>query len=46
MADQSTFINSETDIKMFINEHKSDSDLPNVGSTDMQVQAQEYTRYK
>ena len=39
MADQSTFVNSETDIKMFINEHKTESDLPSVGSLDMQVQA-------
>jgi len=31
---------------MFINEHKSDSDLPNMCSLDMAVQAQEYTRYR
>ena len=46
MGEQSTFVNSETDIKMFINEHKSDTDLPQTGSLDMQVQAQDYSRYK
>lgn len=35
MADQSSFINSETDLKLFINETKSDNDQPVVGSLDM-----------
>jgi hypothetical protein len=46
MQDQSSFINPETDIKMFINEHKSENDLPVPGSLDMQVQAADYAKYK
>jgi len=31
---------------MFINEHKSENDLPVPGSLDMQVQAADYAKYK
>lgn len=37
MTDQSSFVNSETDLKLFINEHRTDNELPQLASLDMQV---------
>jgi hypothetical protein len=46
MQDQSSFVNSETDIKMFINEHRSEAELPQPASLDMAVQAAEYVKHR
>jgi len=46
LQDQSVFINSETDLKLFINENRSDNDPPVLHSLDMQVQTEEYQARK